>query len=158
MILRHKPSAVEVMDKSILDNTRQNAALESHPQTFIPGDPGATLCVEFYADQRKICRRASRRSKQDLRERSLGYRLPSGDRPAAQAHIWSLREAALGLSTAMKEDAKSISFVEDTAVAPEKLRDFIGRFLEDRPQRTKPRRESTRTLRSAVFTSVRSSI
>src|SRR5207245_1712516 len=31
---------------------------------------------------------------------------------------------------AMKEDAESISFVEDTAVAPEKLRDFIARFLE----------------------------
>jgi Fe-S oxidoreductase len=30
---------------------------------------------------------------------------------------------------AMKEDAKSISFVEDTAVAPEKLSEFIGRFL-----------------------------
>ena len=31
---------------------------------------------------------------------------------------------------AMKGDAKSISFVEDTAVAPERLRDFIERFLE----------------------------
>src|SRR5207245_3306361 len=31
---------------------------------------------------------------------------------------------------AMKEDAESISFVEDTAVAPEKLRDFIARFLD----------------------------
>jgi Fe-S oxidoreductase len=30
---------------------------------------------------------------------------------------------------AMKGDAKSISFVEDTAVAPEKLRDYIDRFL-----------------------------
>ena len=30
---------------------------------------------------------------------------------------------------AMKEDDKSISFVEDTAVAPEKLSEFIGRFL-----------------------------
>ena len=29
----------------------------------------------------------------------------------------------------MKDDAKSISFVEDTAVAPEKLRDYIDRFL-----------------------------
>ena len=46
-----------------------------------------------------------------------------------QARIWSLREAALGLSMAMKEDAKSISFVEDTAVAPERLRDYIERFL-----------------------------
>ena len=29
----------------------------------------------------------------------------------------------------MKDDAKSLSFVEDTAVAPEKLRDYIDRFL-----------------------------
>ena len=47
----------------------------------------------------------------------------------AQARVWNLREAALGLSMTMKEDAKSLSFVEDTAVAPEKLRDYIERFL-----------------------------
>src|SRR5262249_2358424 len=40
------------------------------------------------------------------------------------------REAALGLSMAMKQDAKSLSFVEDTAVAPEKLSEYIERFLE----------------------------
>src|SRR6185437_958499 len=49
--------------------------------------------------------------------------------PAEQAKVWRLREASLGLSTAMTGDAKSISFVEDTAVAPERLRDFIERFL-----------------------------
>ena len=49
---------------------------------------------------------------------------------ADQARIWNLREAALGLSMAMKGDAKSLSFVEDTAVAPEKLRDYIDRFLQ----------------------------
>ena len=53
----------------------------------------------------------------------------SRNRPVQQARIWSLREAALGLSMAMKDDAKSISFVEDTAVAPEKLSEYIGRFL-----------------------------
>ena len=60
---------------------------------------------------------APRRSRSRSRAHKLGerYRTESGP---AQAQIWSLREAALGLSTAMKEDAKSISFVEDTAVAP----------------------------------------
>ena len=48
----------------------------------------------------------------------------------SQAKIWSLREAALGLSMAMKDDAKSLSFVEDTAVPPERLSEYIGRFLE----------------------------
>ena len=47
---------------------------------------------------------------------------------AAQARVWHLREAALGLSMAMPGDAKALSFVEDTAVAPERLRDYIARF------------------------------
>ena len=38
---------------------------------------------------------------------------------------------ALGLSMAEKGDAKAISFVEDTAVAPEHLRDYIDEFLAD---------------------------
>src|SRR5262249_44771490 len=48
---------------------------------------------------------------------------------AAQARIWKLRTLALGLSMAEKGDAKAISFVEDTAVAPERLRDYIAEFL-----------------------------
>ena len=48
---------------------------------------------------------------------------------AAQQRIWSFREAALGLSTATKGDGKAISFVEDTAVAPDKLREYISRFV-----------------------------
>jgi FAD/FMN-containing dehydrogenase len=47
-----------------------------------------------------------------------------------QARIWQFRESSLGLSMAMKGDAKALSFVEDTAVSPEKLRDYIERFLK----------------------------
>jgi hypothetical protein len=50
-ILVHKPSAVEVMDRFILDNTRQSPALDRLRRTFIEGDPAALLCVEFYADR-----------------------------------------------------------------------------------------------------------
>ena len=49
--------------------------------------------------------------------------------PDQQARIWKLRTLALGLSMAEKGDAKAISFVEDTAVAPERLRDYIAEFL-----------------------------
>jgi len=130
IIVGHKPSAVEVMDKSILDNTRQNAALDRIRTTFMEGDPGATLCVEFYGDRKEDLPPRLKALEEDLRSRRLGYAYHSETEPAAQAKIWSLREAALGLSMAMKEDAKSISFVEDTAVAPEKLRDFIDQFLQ----------------------------
>jgi Fe-S oxidoreductase len=129
-ILLHKPSAVEVMDKSILDYTRQNAGLDRIRNEYIEGDPGATLCVEFYADRKEDLPPRLAALEEDLRSRHFGYAYRSETNLPAQARIWSLREAALGLSTAMKGDAKSISFVEDTAVSPEKLRDFIARFLE----------------------------
>ncbi len=130
VILRHGPSAVEVMDKAILDNTRQNAALDHIRKSFIEGDPGATLCVEFYADATEDLPPRLRALEEDLRAKNLGYRYRMETDPAAQARVWSLREAALGLSMAMKEDAKSIPFVEDTAVAPEQLSEYIGRFLD----------------------------
>src|SRR6185312_5358525 len=50
-ILTHGPSAVEVMDGFILNNTKQSPALDRVRRTFIEGDPGALLCVEFYADR-----------------------------------------------------------------------------------------------------------
>jgi FAD/FMN-containing dehydrogenase/Fe-S oxidoreductase len=129
VIVRHGPSAVEVMDKSILDNTRQNDNLDRIRKMFIEGDPAATLCVEFYGDKKEDLPPRLAALEADLRARKLGYRYYSDTDPVTQARIWNLREAALGLSMAMKEDAKSISFVEDTAVAPEKLSEYIGRFL-----------------------------
>ncbi len=128
-ILEHHPSAVEVMDRFILDNTKQNASLDRLRRTFIDGDPGALLCVEFYADRPEDLPPRLDALERDLRARRLGYRFHRAVDLAAQARIWSLREAALGLSMAMKDDAKSLSFVEDTAVAPERLRDYIDRFL-----------------------------
>jgi len=130
VILRHKPSAVEVMDKAILDNTRQNAALDKIRTTFIAGDPAATLCVEFYADEKTALPPRLAALEQDLRARNMGTFYRAETDPAQQSQIWKLRESALGLSMAMKEEAKSIPFVEDTAVDPERLSPFIGRFLK----------------------------
>ena len=129
VILKHKPSAVEVMDKSILDHTRQNAALDRIRSAYLEGDPAATLCVEFYADRKEDLPPRLQALEDELRSRNLGYAYRTEMDPAAQAKVWSLREASLGLSMAMKGDAKSISFVEDTAVSPDQLAEFIGRFL-----------------------------
>ena len=128
-ILAHKPSAIEIMDGFILNNTKQSAALDRMRRTFIDGDPAALLCVEFYDDVEGNLPPRLEALERDLRARRLGYRYFRALDLATQATIWSLREAALGLSMAMKDDAKSLSFVEDTAVAPERLRDYIDRFL-----------------------------
>ncbi len=129
LILRHRPSAVEVMDKFILDYTRQNMTLDALRRSFIDGDPGSLLCVEFYEDDPTQLSVRLQQLEWDLRANKLGYRYFHALDLAVQARVWSLREAALGLSMAMKDDAKSLSFVEDTAVEPEKLRNYIERFL-----------------------------
>ncbi len=130
LILEHKPSAVEIMDKAILDNTRQNATLDAIRNTFISGDPAATLCIEMYADRKEDLPPRLAALEADLRGRNTGtFFYPETD-PVKQQRVWHLREAALGLSMAVKDDAKSISFVEDTAVNPEKLSEFIGRFMK----------------------------
>ncbi len=128
-ILEHQPAAVEVMDRFILHHTNQNPALE-RLRDFVQGDPGALLMVEFYGEGAELLPSRMQALEDDLRSRHFGYHFHRAVEPAAQARIWSLRKAALGLSMAMKGDAKALSFVEDTAVAPERLRDYIERFLE----------------------------
>ena len=130
LILGHNPSAVEVMDRFILDHTRLSPNLQRLRETFVEGEPGAILCVEFYADRKQDLPPRLAALEQDLKQRGYGYRFFHALELAQQARVWSLRESALGLSMTMKGDAKSLSFVEDTAVAPERLRDFIDRFLE----------------------------
>ena len=44
--------------------------------------------------------------------------------------MWSLREAGLGLAMAIKGDAKPLPYVEDTAVSPELLPEYVARFEE----------------------------
>jgi FAD/FMN-containing dehydrogenase/Fe-S oxidoreductase len=128
-ILEHSPSAVEVIDKYVLDSTRLNPEA-SRLRDFLRGDPHAILIVEFYGDRPEDLPPRLDALEADLRRRGLGDHGHRATDPAAQARIWKLRKAALGLSMAEKGDAKAISFVEDTAVAPQHLRDYIAEFLD----------------------------
>jgi FAD/FMN-containing dehydrogenase/Fe-S oxidoreductase len=128
-ILTHQPSAVEVIDKYVLDSTRLNPEA-SRLRDFIQGDPGAILIVEFYGERMADLPGRLDALEADLRQRGRGYHYHRATETAAQGRIWKLRKAALGLSMAEKGDAKALSFVEDTAVAPEKLRDYIAEFLQ----------------------------
>jgi FAD/FMN-containing dehydrogenase/Fe-S oxidoreductase len=128
IILRHKPSAIEVMDGFILNHARENPAMDRMRRAILQtDDPGALLNVELYADRADDLPPRLEAIERDLAPFRCVYRrlLPMAD----QARVWGFREASLGLSMAMKGDEKSLSFVEDTAVKPEVLRDYIDDFL-----------------------------
>jgi FAD/FMN-containing dehydrogenase/Fe-S oxidoreductase len=130
LILRHRPSAVEIMDRFILDHAKESRVLDALRRSILLGDPGALLCVEFYGDRAEDLLPRIDALERDLAVSGCRCRWRRAITAADQARIWSFREASLGLSMAMKGDDKSLSFVEDTAVAPEKLRDYIERFLQ----------------------------
>ena len=130
LVLRHGPSAVEVMDRFILDHAKESAVLDGLRRSILQTDPGALLCVELYGDRADDLPPRLHALECDLAASGFRCRWRRAIAPADQARIWSFREASLGLSMAMKGDGKSLSFVEDTAVAPEKLRDYIDRFLQ----------------------------
>lgn len=127
-ILSHKPSAVELVDRFILDTTQGKPEFEPL-RDFIVGNPAAVLLVEFFGDDRASLETRLDTLETDLRERALGYHIHRAIEPASQERIWKLRKAALGLSMSQSGDAKAISFVEDSAVAPERLHDYIERFM-----------------------------
>ena len=65
-----------------------------------------------------------------LRRSGLGYAFLKAIDSQSQANIWKVRKAGQGLLLGMVGDRKPITFVEDTAVAPEKLPAYIARFRE----------------------------
>jgi FAD/FMN-containing dehydrogenase len=129
-ILEHRPSAVEVMDRFILSHTARSPQLHALRKSFVEGDPASLLCIEFYADDARELPPRLAALERDLETQGFGTHFHRAVEADAQARIWTLREAALGLSMAMKTEEKSLSFVEDAAVPPERLRDYIARLLD----------------------------
>ena len=128
LILEHDPSAVELLDRFILDTTRGKIAYEPL-RDFIQGDPGGVLLVEFHGDSTEALVDRIEQLEDDLRERGIGSHFHRAIDSRAQARIWQLRKAGLGLSMSQRGDAKAISFVEDTAVSLENMREYIERFM-----------------------------
>ena len=128
-VLMHEPSSIEVMDKILLDRSRESLG-HSRNLSFIEGDPGALLAVEFYGESEAELVAKMKALKDDMVHRRLGYAWVNLMDSAAQASVWNLRKAGLGLLMSIRGDAKPLPFVEDTAVDPENLGPFVRRFDE----------------------------
>ena len=115
-VLKHSPSSVEVMDKMVLDRSRESIGL-SRNLSFIEGDPGALMVVEFYGESEDKLTTKMNALKEDMAHRRLGYACVNITDRAVQTGVWNLRKAGLGLLMSIRGDSKPLPFVEDTAVA-----------------------------------------
>ncbi|MDD4216370.1 MAG: FAD-linked oxidase C-terminal domain-containing protein [Bacteroidales bacterium] len=124
--LKHSPVSVELMDKKVLDLTKENIT-QNRNRFFIEGDPQAILIVEWFAENMEIIYQHAKELEKELRENSYGYSYPlvlGADIPK----VWELRKAGLGVLSNMPGDAKPVPVVEDTAVRPEDLPDYMTDF------------------------------
>ena len=80
LVLRHRPSAVEVMDRFILDHAKESPALDALRRSILQGDPGALLCVEFYGDRAEDLPPRLEALERDLAR--VGIPLPHGAAPS----------------------------------------------------------------------------
>jgi FAD/FMN-containing dehydrogenase/Fe-S oxidoreductase len=127
--LEMKPSAVEVLDHFLLERAAENLALRDTMKA-IPGHPGAVFMVEFSGDERaEVADRIERLQRRLAGVDGLLTIVPALD-PALRDPLWDLRRAAMPILYAMPGDAKPVTFVEDVAVAPARLPEFIARFRE----------------------------
>jgi FAD/FMN-containing dehydrogenase/Fe-S oxidoreductase len=122
--LRHKPAAIELMDRTILECTKTNIEQRKN-RFFLKGDPGAILIIEITGDTKEDVEKAGRKIESDFRASGYGYHFPlvTGD---DISKVWELRKAGLGLLSNLPGDAKPVSVMEDTAVNPEVLPEYIN--------------------------------
>jgi len=129
VMLSCQPSAVELFDKMILELAA--ASLEyRHYLDFVSGRPESLILVEFSGDSdAEIQSRIAELLDKLKFWPGLTHRQATQDRELA-AHIWACRKAALPLLMGIPGQRKPIAFVEDTAVSPERLPEFVARFRE----------------------------
>lgn len=129
--LRHRPTAIELMDGDILELSKGNAEQEKN-RFFVEGDPAALLITELRADTRQELDEKADALERDLVDSGLVY-LNTRVYGADVAKVWALRKAGLGILGGMKGDAKPMGVIEDTAVAPK----FMPAYMKDFQEMTK---------------------
>ena len=123
------PSAVELMDDLLLRLSAGNLALRDTMKN-ITGNPQALLMVEFSGDeQAEVADRVERLRRRLQGVAGLTAALPALD-PGVRDPLWNLRRAAMPLLYGMRGDGKPITFVEDCAVTPARLPEFVARFRD----------------------------
>ena len=128
-ILECNPTAVELIDKTILDMARGSLEF-SRLTTFIEGEPAALLAVEFYGETHGELASQLERLEKTLKGAGFGYAFVRCFSAEEKSRVWETRKAGLGLLMGMKGDAKPVGFVEDAAVPIENLPEYVRRFDE----------------------------
>ena len=126
--MQHKLHTCEMMDKVILDCTKNNRE-QLKNRFFVEGDPAALLMLEVKSATQTDLEHQLGALLQTIKTSGLSYASPVLYADDINKAL-ELRKAGLGLLGNMVGDRKAVACIEDTAVALEDLKDFIGEFSQ----------------------------
>ncbi|WP_440006646.1 FAD-binding oxidoreductase, partial [Halomicrococcus sp. SG-WS-1] len=127
-ILDHDPAAVEVLDDVLLDLARDTDEFED-VVGMLPEATDSVLLVEFYAEDDEEGREKVA-ALREARDGDRAFAAMEAHDEAERARFWKLRKSGLPILLSRTSDAKHISFIEDAAVPPENLPDYVADFQE----------------------------
>lgn len=129
-IVKLGPSAVELVDRTMIELGREIPLFRPVVDRFVRGRPEAILLVEFAGDDHEENLRRLAALGELMGD--LGFRggVVEALEPEFQQSIWEVRKQGLNIMMSMKGDGKPVSFIEDCAVALEDLADYTARLDE----------------------------
>ena len=125
-VMKHGLHLCEMMDKVILDCTKNNKT-QLKNRFFVEDDPAALLMLELKSDSEVGLLKELKALLNTIEASGLSYANPVLYGNDINRAI-ELRKAGLGLLGNIVGDMKAVACIEDTAVALEDLKEFIGEF------------------------------
>ena len=125
------PTAVELVDRTMIDLALANPAFGATMRTALRGEPAAILLVEFLpATPRPGLVPRLQRLVELMGDLGLPGSVVEMADDAAQKNLWEVRKAGLNIMMSLKGDGKPVSFIEDCAVPLAHLADYTDALTE----------------------------
>jgi FAD/FMN-containing dehydrogenase/Fe-S oxidoreductase len=129
-IVKLSPSAVELMDRTMIGLARDHNAFRSVVGQFIVGDPGAILLTEFAGDDGDEPARKLKQLSELMADLGHPGSVVQIVEAPLQRDVWEVRKAGLNIMMSMKGDGKPVSFIEDCAVPLESLAEYTDALTQ----------------------------
>jgi FAD/FMN-containing dehydrogenase/Fe-S oxidoreductase len=122
------PSAVELVDRTMIELSRDIPMFRAVVDRFVQGEPAAILLTEFAGDDPAENLRRLRALVELMGDLGHPGAVVEAIEPAFQQAVWEIRAQGLNIMMSMKGDGKPVSFLEDCAVRLEDLADYTERL------------------------------
>jgi FAD/FMN-containing dehydrogenase/Fe-S oxidoreductase len=129
-IVKLEPSAVELVDRTMIELSRENPAFRETVERSVRGDPEAILLVEFAGDSRTDILKKLESLNELMGDLGLPDSVVEIKESSLQQAVWNVRKAGLNIMMSMKGDGKPVSFIEDCAVPLEHLAEYTDRLTQ----------------------------